>query len=52
MLTKENTGSEMQKAEHSKDLHLWKAESVCEQMKTDKKNFSMDCISFILQQIL
>lgn len=52
MLIKENTGTEKEKAEHNKDLHLWKAESVCEQMKTDKKDFSMDCISFSLQQIL
>jgi hypothetical protein len=49
---KDNSDIEKEKAEHYKDLHLWKYESACEQMKTDKKDFSMDCISFNLQQIL
>lgn len=52
MLIKENTGTEKEKAEHNNDLHLWKAQTVCEQMKTYKKNFGMGCISFSRQQIL
>lgn len=50
MLIKENTGTEKEKAEHNNDLHLWKAESVCEQMKTDKTNLGIGCIIFSVRQ--